>query len=487
MVSAKSVQNAFLCIVVTLSSFVIMLLYAGEWSLWSDDLGTLGFIAEDVELNTVIERISFECGYNPPLFYILAYFWLRIVPYGTVYLKLFNIILCSIGIWLCGIAAKYIKGDRAALIATIIAGTSVFLVQYAAFTFRNFGLLFFSCPLVIICYYKRFLFPERIKMHIFYGLSLALLLHSNYMGILIVGALGLYDCYLFIRKTFNYKFIFSYLLAGLIFLPLLIFSFTSMVELHKNFWPAAPDIKYLLEIIFLIFSKQFLFLFLFGISVVVVFLSRYKQGLAGFLKISSVGNTVSVGLVFWVVFVIMFDFIYSRYINPSGSIFVPRYFVSVLAPIFILSAVGLDNILIFICDGKSKLASEALCIVLLFSVLCLNFGIYVNAIDESPGYLCQRIEQAVDWIYEHESAHLNDSIMVMTTDQNGLWYYVTHCLERESINYGSLDGSNWQNYSIVFASPMHGPLSEEANQILEEYFEEIERNDLYNVVVYSKR
>lgn len=118
-IKCKNILKRYACqqpyllarIVVIILSFGVMLYFADDFSLWSDDLATIEFVSEQNTLSQNIESILADATHNPPLYYVLAYIWLRIMPYGTVFIKLLNIILVCVGTVLLGSLAKKIRGD----------------------------------------------------------------------------------------------------------------------------------------------------------------------------------------------------------------------------------------------------------------------------------------------------------------------------------------------------------------------------------------
>lgn len=478
----------FIRILITSFTFLIMLSFADDLSLWADDLATISFVAENVDFSILMERIMYECGANPPLFYIFAYFWIRVAPYGTIFLKLPSIIFSCLGIWFCGVAAKRIQGERAAVIAVGFSAFSYFLVSYAALTFRCYGLLFMLCPLMIMAYHKRLEQPECLYIHMVYGMINALLLYTNYICMLIVGIMGLFDFWLIIRKRMKLKCLLSYLFTGILFLPLLLYAISGMVGLHKVIsWMQIPDFHSIEEALNLIFNNQWFLVLLFFVGMVTIVLITFSRNYANLLQRRIEDRTVTVIMVIWPVFVFSFMYIYSRYLNPDGSLFIYRYFISILAPAMIVAAIGLDWILVMLSEGYSKRIANLLSIVSIFGCLFSASFQQLRGLNIMPGTVSQPYEQCIDWIYAHEVAHMDDTLVIITGYQGGLYYYGTHGGQRPDLNYGELNDTNWKKYKTVFAVPMHGELANENIDILNTHFIEQERNDEFKVVVYEQK
>lgn len=76
---------------------------------------------------------------------------------------------------------------------------------------------------------------------------------------------------------------------------------------------------------------------------------------------------------------------------------------------------------------------------------------------------------------------------MMTGYQGGLYYYGTHHLQRENLNFGYLTEENWTSFNTVYASPMHAALPDNISMLLEKYYNEVGRNDNFNVVKYIRK
>lgn len=74
--------------IVIFYAIVLMLRYAGDVSLWGDDLATIYFVEKGQDIYTILNRVYSDIGSNPPLFYLLAFLWVRIAPYGTILYKI---------------------------------------------------------------------------------------------------------------------------------------------------------------------------------------------------------------------------------------------------------------------------------------------------------------------------------------------------------------------------------------------------------------
>ena len=92
--------------IMTVLSLIVMLRYAGVTSLWFDDLATIRIVDNNLSLGKNLDFIRGDAISNPPLFYLFAAFWLRVAPYGTLFIKLPSILFSAAGMFFCGIAYR---------------------------------------------------------------------------------------------------------------------------------------------------------------------------------------------------------------------------------------------------------------------------------------------------------------------------------------------------------------------------------------------
>lgn len=462
-----------------------MLYFADDWSLWADDIATIEFVSQEVGLKTICERIWSDVHSNTPLFYIIAFFWLRIVPYGTVYLKAINIIFCCVGIWFCGESAKLVKGERAGIICVAVASTSYYLAQHAALTFRCYGLLFLISSLAILTYNMRLQRPDSKSLQVLYGVILCLLLYVHYYGLLAFGILGLFDLCLFLRKKIKFSCAFAYFGSFLLFVPYCICALSSIAGSIKSFWATTPNLTILYGTFQEIFDHSNILLLLFLIGVCLTLLSGSSKRVSDALQNNFVMNTTVAALICWVIFIFAVSYIFSTS-NFMSSIFVDRYFVSVFAPAMVVVAVALESILQIVGTAFPHPNKDIVATVVIMCCVIPSWMTQISALHQEPGTIYQPYEYAIDWIYEHPSAHKQDGLVMMTGYQGGLYYYGTHGGQRENLNFGMLNSENWEKFNTVFISEMHGAMPEETADILKRHFGEVERDDELRVVRYVR-
>lgn len=82
-------------------------------SLWMDDIAQIQIASQRTLKLMIKENIGLDN--NPPLSHFLSFFWIRMVPYGTGWLKLFSVIFVAVGLFVCGLIAYDMAGCGLAL------------------------------------------------------------------------------------------------------------------------------------------------------------------------------------------------------------------------------------------------------------------------------------------------------------------------------------------------------------------------------------
>jgi len=482
------------CLIISIVSLILMLLFAGNRSLWSDDMYTIYTAEKGIPFSENLARIFNDAHSSPPLFYLFSYLWMRIAPYGTLFLKLPSILFVTLGIFFCGLCAKSLKGDRAGIWASLFAGTSTFLIINGAYVFRVYGLLFFLVTSLTLIYIKRMKEAnnERASIITLYGIAMAVLLYTFYFGVIIIGLIALVDLAFIIRRIVSKRILVSYLIAGILFFPFFIYAvrlFFISTEVISYF-EQAPSIKIALHSLYAFFSGSIFVMLCFFVAVIML-LSRNFISLID--ELISKQNRLAFQLIAFIpVLTIIIVFIYSRYINPSGSIFTNRYFISILPFLLVGSAIGFDILFDIIFTSFSNSVKEKffIFILVIFSIFLGDkafFEVYRN-----PGTSSAPFEQAIEYIYKQSDAHLADSVLITNSESTNIavQYYITHDGKRlpfNSVSFGAfIEESNLYNRVYFFDERKKG-LSDMIIKYLEEDYELAYEKEDVRVSVYLRK
>jgi uncharacterized membrane protein len=252
----NGIKSNAVCLLIALFSGLIAVLHAGATSLWLDDLFTLGVALQPID--KAFEILAEDAYANPPLFYVLGYIWMRLIPYGTAWVKLLCIIITFFGVCFCGINAKKLKGNNAAVLACLFAGASTFLTRNAALGFRAYALVLLLVNALIWFYMMRMdnMGKETTADIVKYGIVMALLMYTHYYGCLVAAVFFFADLYLFINKKIKWQCVFSYIGAGVVFLPWFYFTVLSIIGRSGVFTSAALNIGAIKTLLFSLFCDS---------------------------------------------------------------------------------------------------------------------------------------------------------------------------------------------------------------------------------------
>ena len=475
----KFINSKTICMFITFISLMVMLVFAGEHSLLHDDIFTIDLSRKGRCFESTMNILSNEARSVPPLFYFVSMIWMRIVPYGMVWLKIPSIIFVAIGVYFCGKSARKIAGDNAAIFTTLIAGFSFPLIRTGAYAFRMYGLLFMLVSLFIWFYIKRMknIGKERTRDIVIYGIIMTLLVYTHYFGILVASCFFLGDLYLCFRKKIKWNCFISYCIAIIAFMPFFTFALIEIIHRNAIWWELTPTLSIAYDFIYLFFNRSFLLILAFILTCLIVIKKRYylffeKKG-------QQLNSGVILQLIFTSLFIFWFIYVYSRFIHPEGSIFTFRYFISIFPMIFIISAIGLNLLISIITlklSSKFKQASKVFLIVTISIVLGYH-GIVSILKYDSKGLIQEYpYIDAIEWIYKQPEAHYDESILLANSGKvHGIEYFVTHDGRRNPINimaawdFGFKYIEKWNRLYMIDDGIAETP--DFVNRVLERYYD----------------
>ena len=482
-----------ICFCISLASLALMLLYSGSRSLWADDIATISIIGSGQGLGQIFSNILNDS--TPALFYVLAAVWIRVAPYGTFWLILPSVLFTALGMYVCGMVAMKIRGSRAAVFTTLFASASWWLIIVGAFGFRVYGLLFFITSMYIFLYAHREHSMTSYKDIIIFGVVGALLCHSHYFGIFIVASMFLFEVGLLIIRKRQWGHFISYIVCGILFVPYFIPAL--IIQFRRSdtltFWASSPSIESLARLFYGLVSQSNFLAVMFVTGVVFSTILTVSAVVRKHINICWEKSLFCIAQVFIIFFTVGVVYAYSRYINPSGSVFVERFFIPVMPSLFFLSGIGADFTFDLLFYKLEKRMKQGIFLIY-FCVTAIFFGgkaiMVINGWANGPGLgPWQPIQQVSYWIYSQEDAHESDTLIVMTglMPGPGLSYYVTQNGRRPPLNQGMLTMENYYRWRTVYFFHAHGGTPQHQINILQNYFERIHTHSQWHVDVHVYR
>lgn len=317
---------------------VVMVGYSGIQEFWYDEVYQLGMVRNGISVKEMLLEYAQLRDYTPPLYALMCYFWIRLIPFSFRWMLLLSEGLVALGVFVTALLGERVGGRRLGILTCIFAITSRVLIVSAGYEFRAYALYFFAAALA--CYFLACRIQNSgKKVSLCYFGSLVLLLYSHYYGAVLFGVLFFTEFLFAAVKCVKWRSLATYVAAGAVFLPWMILVFIYKLRSVTEFWIQPPDLTSLINLFrYLCSDNSFVFgLFCLGFSVVIVTLAGVWRKKAFVYE----RDGIWICLVGAVAGVVLLMYVYGAYINPSGGIFYNRYFIGLLPACFVITAAGL--------------------------------------------------------------------------------------------------------------------------------------------------
>lgn len=188
-------------------------LVGDEWNT-VDDIG--GVFSPIRTFSDLTSNLALTNPWHVPGYYVVLSLWIRVVGAEDFSIRLLSVFMGLLAVAVIARTTCLIKSPRSAIIAALLLGTSLLIVHYIAKA-RMYIQLLLVCEVVIYCYFLARIKLERRLLPLF--LASAFLIYTHYMGLIILGTLGLYHIVFPRPKPGRWHIIFVFLLAAFSFLP----------------------------------------------------------------------------------------------------------------------------------------------------------------------------------------------------------------------------------------------------------------------------
>lgn len=444
-------------------AFATLLVKFGIYkTFWMDDIAQMDMVLVD-SLGEMLKACK-TMDNNPPLSHLLSYIWIRIVPYGTFYLKLMNIFVVLGGVWFCGLAGKKIGGKMSGIISAVMAATTWQLVVSAAYTFRPYGCLF-TFSAIALYYFCRINTEEySLKNYVFYTVGLLGMIYSHYFGVMVMGMFFLFDMFFAWRR--REKFVRRFLphfIAGMVFLPWLLYILMSSLDKLTTFWAPVPIWNDLAQASQKLLSNRVWAIHLIYIAAIGILVSFYYK------KEKTEMDFIKVSLVVIPVVILSVVFAFSVLFPNFGSLWVLRYFICLMPFLFCVCGIGFGYIFDLLADKYEwKVVTLSVCILFCvesFYNIYNQFLLYAHNVNEP-------YEQCAEWLLGQPDL-CEETTLVFNTGygmDNGWFYYLTRDGEFEEpnvVNY-ILNAEDLVGMEKVYLVMLHRDLQTETESVLAE-------------------
>ncbi|MCR4892225.1 MAG: glycosyltransferase family 39 protein [Lachnospiraceae bacterium] len=437
-----------ICAGITAMHLIYSIRVSGRQSLAFDEICEIGFIAKGNSWGQILKYFLTIEITNLPLFPLIAALWYRLVPWGQESLLLLTELMTAAGIMVLAYTGRRLKSERMGYLTAAVSVISSTLILRCDMEFRCYAFLFLTLAVALYFYVVRIQTSrcDSRPMEIKYAIALLFLAYSHYFGCLVIVALFIGDFFLFLSKRISIKFIFPYIFAGALLLPWFVAMLAFKEKSLLDFWPTPPILGDIPEALRFVLSNDEPIYVLFLIAMIAFLINgivRIRK--KDFQVVRDYFPLVLIGTI-W--FIIGIAFIYSTKINPSGGIWVSKYFIS-LFPAEVLLVSLILNFFIEKSAGLFTMKEGQVCgIVVAFLLLYFGVGNYYYDVKES-------LEKPLDpfrevWQYLNNQEDIDQAgtgVLVALTDAPMLGfreYYAEHDRAPGSVRFISFKAEDVQ-------------------------------------------
>ncbi|MBQ4061380.1 MAG: GtrA family protein, partial [Christensenellaceae bacterium] len=440
---------------VSAAAFAIMVKFADLRSFWMDDIFQIDISWQD-SLKDMMERMLVADN-NPPLSHILTYVWIRIVPYGTVNLKLFNIILVTLGIYVSGLTANRLRGTVAGIITASLVAINSGLVVLAAYTFRPYGLLFLLSALsayLFVLYRQK---GRSKKYFVLLSISLTALVYTHYFGALIIAIMFFGDLVIVLRKRAKLISLLPYVISAAAFIPWFIVIWAQSAErlasLNQQNIGMFSGIVQVISTI----TGKFWYVYIYLLVLAVFIYKALAKGNELRDDISAVFAVVPVASV--LIHIVMINY------TSANIYFWERYHVGITPMLGLTLGLGIDCVLKAICFRSKENFKKIFCGIIACGIALYSMGSMFIAVANSQQGMLEPFEECADYITNEEEMIWAEDTLVFCSNyesQRGMEYYLTHKGERKTVDimWYELKPEYLENVNRVFVLNLHRSISQ---------------------------
>ncbi|MDR0485540.1 MAG: hypothetical protein LBH29_02300 [Elusimicrobiota bacterium] len=452
----------------------------------------------ELDFKTALKRVSYQIDSTIYSMFIL-YPFQRILNfvYGIEYILLPNEICAATSAMLLGFSCKRFGGNKTGYFAVILAAFSQAYIINAAYQYRIYAFLLLVSTFILLFYLKRNfqIMKENLydkKTLIVFGIALFLLVEEHGVTILLPLFLFLFDVYLCYRKKLQVKVLFSYILAGVLYLPKLIYI------LATNGWPTddwrpASNIMSFLNIFFdyMIRIDIVKVIFIAGVFLAAILFSKSKIKNCNWRIVSLCGAITAIFGAF------LTAFVYSGAINPKGSFFVDRYFLFLLPWMFFVCAFVFNAFLTALSKNRQIISSVFCLVFASYFAVTVYPGIYFAMKGNQEWFVSRYNLNRINYLFAQDDIYDKDVGVIISYataigEFNGIKaFYISKYGRQDVFQIISAQDLERETFNKVFLIPLLSPNFHETLQDIEKIkslgFKETARLDNLGIMVYEKR
>ena len=381
----ESLENHKLILIIYFIGLILRLHDLGRESFWFDEVYSIDMARQN--LVGIVKTIYVESDNNPPLFYMIMHFWVKIFGISESTFRFPSAIISSFSVLVIYKLGKLLFNKNIGLFAALLLATSVFNITYAQEA-RAYSSMVFLALLSIYFFFQMIATGKR-SHTIGYLVTSILLIYIHYYGLFFIASL---NAYYFIILIINKKvgelgfkrWLLLQLLLLISFLPEIYLVILNIMSIHKGFWIEVPSLEEMLYIYKAYTDSWYLCLIFTLLSVIGIInyskINGYKSFMDSFISVEGYSRQLSLSniervliLILIYVFLNVIPFIISRLFLP---IYTQEYTILASSAFYLLVAKGIDNI------GNKRLAvlndSSLLTNICIVSLILVVLVIHIN-------------------------------------------------------------------------------------------------------------
>ncbi len=475
-------KTEMLLFIISYIFLLFMIQYSNYKSLWADDMAQISFTFKNLSITEMFHRLLIY-DVQPPVFAIITAIWLRIAPYGTAWLKLISEVAVVIGIYYCGKAGNLLGGKKAAVLCSLLAGTSSSMILECSYTFRPYGYYFLFASIVFYMYIGKEKESKYLKKDLLkFALGMAALVYTHYFGLIICFSLFCSDIIIYIKQRKDKIFIIPYFIVGIAYLPWIFAVMTKSLKTFSTFWPQVPNLQSIMYAFYYLVSMNKMILGLLMLFIVYYIVTIFAKNFKVVFE-----EKICLTLVWSILCMIGITFMYSAIINPSRSVFVTRYFTGLFPAIFIL--IGFS--LFYLLNEILHIKNNEIKLTILILIISLTGFINLNGVISTVNQKYQTYEETAEWLRNQNDIYNDNILVVLSSGWSDGWdYYLTHDWKEPVIN--RVEANNLTNEMLngidkLYVFQVHMDMSSAANEMIQNQFNQTSENQELSLKVYEKK
>jgi mannosyltransferase len=349
---ARSTRSEILVITILLLGLLLRIHGLGTESLWIDE-GTSVRLARSSLTHVIEDRAH---SVNPPLYFIILHYWIRLFGESEFSLRLPSAIFGSLALIMIYRVGDLIFGKRTGALSCFLLAISMFHIEYSQEA-RGYSLMVLMA-LISMYFFVKLLERTSFAFLIGYVISSALLIYTHFFGLLIVLVQNVF--FISIRIFSNNaheldfkRWVLAQGMLAILYTPWVGFLTAQIVGIEEGFWIPTPTISSIIETLlaYSAKSKPLLLCFL-ALSFLAILAPKRTAGkpnwktgsesIDGCSRSLNLSNAAKICLlVLWLAVPVVLPFVASQISTP---IYYTRYTIAASLAFYILIARGIQEI-----------------------------------------------------------------------------------------------------------------------------------------------